>query len=91
MIVEGKKNTAFDLMEAVMELSDIYHRNNSSKSVSIFYTGDCEAFDVTLFDDDKRGHRQFVESVTVYLDEKEFGGTFEQAFELIEKEMANLV
>lgn len=88
MIVEGKKNTAFDLMEAVMELSDIYHRNNSSKSVSIFYTGSCEAFDVTLFDDDKRGHRQFVESVTVYLDERDNENAFEKAFEMVEKEIA---
>ncbi|MBO5955181.1 MAG: hypothetical protein J6Q10_00100 [Clostridia bacterium] len=86
MIIEGKKNSAFDLMDAVMKLSDLYHENNHTRSISIFYSGGCEAFDVNIFDD-IHGRRKLVESVTIYLDEKDFGGTFEAAFEMIEKEM----
>ena len=86
MIIEGKKNTAFDLMDAAMKLSDLYHKNNETKSISVYYSGSCEDIDVNIFDD-CRGRRKILSSVTVYIDEKDWGGTFEEAFEMIEKEL----
>lgn len=87
MIIEGKKNTAFDLLEAAMQLSDIYHKLNVPKSVSISYYGHCESFEIVIYDWSGRKQPERLEDASVYLD-VDYGGTFEKAFELIEKELA---
>lgn len=88
MIIEGKKNTAFDLMEAAMTLSDIYHKNNSNKSVTFYICGIAETFDIAFLERNAKGKIVGRKSFCIYLNENAFADTFEQAFEEIEKELA---
>ena len=89
MIDESKKITAFDLLEAAMELSKAYHKSNANKSVSINYHGRSESFDLSIFEWNDRGSKPIktLATATVYLD-ADFGDSFEKAFEIIKEEMA---
>lgn len=88
MIIEGKKNTAFDLLEAAMTLSDVYHKNNAQKSISIDFFGETEHFCIYLFDDTKKKGSKITSHWHMPLNEETYGYTFEEAFEIIEKELA---
>ncbi len=86
MIVEGKKITAFDAMEAVMRLSETYHKNKAKEFASFrfsgitdiveFHFGKFEGFECEI-------HNTYF----VYLDELTCGDSFSDVFEKIEKEL----
>ena len=86
MIVEGKKLTAFDAMEAVMNLSDMYEANNSKKTVSFRFSGTLNTMEFYfsewgLFDLTTNSH------FYVHLDNMTSGDNFLDVFEVIQKEM----
>lgn len=89
MIDEGKKNTAFDLLDAAMELSDLCHKYDVKKSVTIDYHGHYEAFDVTIYDWSRKKKPEIIDNATIYLD-TDIGDSFEKAFAMIEKEMEEI-
>lgn len=86
MIVEGKRLTAFDVMEAVMKLSDVYHENGAKEFVSFSFHGITEAFEVDFgryvgFECD------ITKTYRVYLDEMICENSFSDFFEEIEREL----
>lgn len=88
MINEGKKITAFDLLEAAMALSDVYHKNNANRSVTVLFNGNCESLYIDIYEWDIKRTKitKILESATIYLDVN-YGDTFEKAFDIINKEM----
>lgn len=91
MIDKSKKITAFDLLEAAMELSKAYHKSNANRSVSISYCGKAESFDLRIFEWNESGSEpnETLATATVYLD-ADFGDSFEKAFEIIVEEMEKI-
>lgn len=86
MIVEGKRLTAFDVMEAVMKLSDVYHENGAKEFVSFKFSGITEILEVNFgrwvgFECD------ITKMYRVHLDEIIYENSFSDVFEEIEKEL----
>ncbi len=86
MIVEGKKLTAFDAMEAVIRLSDIYKANNAKEFVTFRFSGITEAIEVE-FGKFEGFECEITKNYKVYLNELTFGDSFSDVFTKIEKEM----
>ena len=91
MIIEGRKLTAFDAMEAAINLSEMYIVKNSKKSVNfryshgmeavIFEFGYWEKYDYVL-----TGH------FTIYLDDTiSTGNTFAEFFAKLNEEIETLL
>ncbi len=88
MIVEGKKLTAFDAMEAAMELSGIYLKNGTNEIANFIYSTDMQAV-VFYFAhwEDREGYIMKA-SFTVFLDDETEGGdSFSDVFEFISDEL----
>lgn len=86
MIVEGKRLTAFDVMEAVIKLSDVYHENGAKEFVSFKFSGITEILEVNFgrwvgFECD------ITKMYRVHLDEIIYENSFSDVFEEIEKEL----
>ena len=90
MIIEGRKLTAFDAMEAAINLSEMYIARNTHKVVNfrwsqsmeavVFEFGYWEKYDYVL-----TGH------FTIYLDDTiSTGNTFAELFDYISEEMEML-
>ena len=90
MIIEGKKLTAFDAMEAAINLSEAYMAHNTHKTVNfrwsqameavIFEFGYWDKFDFNLTD-----------HYVVYLDKTtRVGNTFKELFEKIVEEQQEI-
>lgn len=86
MIDEGKKLTAFDAMEAAMELSNIYHQKDKEKFVNFRFSSICEGivFNFGRFEGNALKDPVYI---TVYFDGDE-EETFADVFKKIEEEMA---
>ena len=87
MIVEGKKLTAFDAMEAAMELSGLYLLHRTHEIANFRYSTDLKAvvFDFCYWED-REGYIPKA-SFTVFLDnETEGGDSFSDVFEFINEE-----
>lgn len=87
MIVEGKKLSAFDVIEAAMKLSDAYKEKKINKSITVSYYGNVDSFDLNIYSWDNRGKPHPIKKCCIYLDDVSYGDTFEKAFEIISKEM----
>lgn len=86
MIDEGKKLTAFDAMEAAMELSNIYRKKDKDKFVSFRFSGICESVDFNFGKFDGTGLKDRVDITVFFEDDDE--ETFADVFRKIEEEMA---
>lgn len=90
MIIEGRKLTAFDAMEAAINLSEMYIVRNSKKSANFRYSHGMEAVIFEFgywekYDYILTGH------FTVYLDDTiSTGNTFAELFDYISEEMEML-
>ena len=85
MIDEGKKNTAFDAMEAAIELSNIYRKKDKDKFVCFRFSSICESVDFNFGKFDVKDIKDPV-NITVYFDGDE-EETFADVFKKIEEEM----
>lgn len=89
MIVEGKKLTAFDLMEACVNLSDAYKVNNPRKFVNFRFSGIRNALNIDF--GEWNGFEIVNESIfSIQLDDLSIGNSFSEVFLKIEKEMEEL-
>lgn len=86
MIDEGKKLTAFDAMEAAMELSNIYHQKDKEKFVNFRFSGICEGI-IFNFGRYQGTTLKDTVDITVYFEDDE-EETFADVFKKIEEEMA---
>lgn len=86
MIVEGKKITAFDAMEAAMNLSGIYMVHNRKESVTFRYSQPLES---VCFEFGKWNGYEFeiTKKFCVPLDDLTNGDSFSDVFDMIEKEL----
>ena len=87
MISEGMKLTAFDAMEAAMELSGLYIVNNLHEIANFRYSTDLEAVEFMFcYWKDREGYIEKA-SFTIFLDgETEGGDSFSDLFEFINEE-----
>lgn len=90
MIDEGKKITAFDAMEAVMRLSDLYHLARDKKNVDFRFSSSLNAVFFTF------GHWEMFDYIIdkqfeIQIDNFNFGDSFSDLFLFIEKEMDRVV
>lgn len=86
MIVEGKKITAFDAMEAVIRLSETYHANRAKEFVTFYFYGHTEVFECD-FGKFEGFECEIIKSFHVYLNELTCGDSFSDVFNMIEKEL----
>lgn len=86
MIVEGKKLTAFDAMEAAIRLSETYRANRAKEFVTFHFHGHTEAFEVD-FGKFESYECEIIKSFHVYLNELTCGDSFSDVFDMIEKEL----
>lgn len=86
MIVEGKRLTAFDVMEAVMKLSDVYHENGAKEFVSFSFHAITEVL-VVNFGRFVGYECDITKTYRVYLDDLTIGDSFSDVFEEIEREL----
>ena len=86
MIVEGKKLTAFDAMEAAMNLSGIYMVHNRKESVTFRFS---QALESVCFEFGKWNDYEFeiTKKFCVPLDDSTHGDSFSDVFDMIEKEL----
>ena len=86
MIVEGKKITAFDAMEATINLSESYIKLNTHKTVNFRWSQSMEAvvFEFGYWD---KFDFNITDHYTIYLDNTiTAGNTFKDLFEKITEE-----
>ncbi len=86
MILEGKKLTAFDAMEAAMQLSDMYHEHNVNKSITCSFHGRIPCFDLFIYDWEDDSADSTIH-ILVHLDDASYGNSFSDVFTMIESEM----
>lgn len=87
MIIEGRKLTAFDAMEAVLNLSELYIVRNTHKVVDFRYSQPMEAI---VFEFGRWKGFDFIltDHYTIYLDNTiSAGNTFAEVFDKISEEM----
>lgn len=85
MIIEGRKITAFDAMEAAMELSGMYMVRDLKDIVNFRYS---QVMEAVVFEFGFWKGFDFVnrKSFVVYLDNTRTGNTFTEVFNEIESE-----
>ena len=86
MILEGKKLTAFDAMEAAMQLSDMYHEHNVNKFISCWFCGRIPCLDFFVHDYADNSADSTI-YISVNLDDVSYGDSFSDVFTIIENEM----
>ena len=87
MISEGMKLTAFDAMEATMELSGLYLKNNVHEIANFRYSTDLQAVVFDFYYWVKREGYNEKASFTIFLDgETEGGDSFDDLFEFLNTE-----
>lgn len=86
MIVEGKKLTAFDAMEAAIRLSETYHANRAKEFVTFRFHGNTDTIEFT-FGKFEGFECEIIKQYRVYLDELTCGYSFSDVFDMIEKEL----
>lgn len=86
MILEGKKLTAFDAIEAAMQLSDMYREHNVNKSISCAFYGRIPCVDFFVHDYADNSADSTIR-ISVYLDDVTYGDSFSDVFTMIENEM----
>lgn len=90
MILEGRKLTAFDAMEAVMSLSELYMSRHTHKSVDFRYSQPMEAI-VFQFGRWKGFDFILTDNFVIYLDNTiSAGNTFKELFDKINEEIETL-
>ncbi len=91
MIIEGRKLTAFDAMEAAMNLSEMYIARNTHKVVNFRWSQSMEA---VIFEFGKWEGFEFnaTDHYAVYLDDTTSAGcTFAEVFNKINEEMGKML
>ena len=90
MIIEGRKLTAFDAMEAAINLSEMYIICESKKSINFRYSHGMEAV-VFEFGYWEKYDYVLTGHFTIYLDDTiSTGNTFAELFDYISEEMEML-
>lgn len=90
MLIEGRKLTAFDAMEAAINLSEMYIVRNSKKSVNFRYSHGMEAV-VFEFGYWEKYDYVLTGHFTIYLDDTiSTGNTFAELFDYISEEIEML-
>ncbi len=86
MIVEGKKLTAFDAMEAAMRLSGIYMVHNRKESITFRYSQSLESV-CFEFGNWNGFDFEITKIFRIPLDDSTAGDSFSDVFNMIEKEL----